>query len=43
MTDFLDSHPGGIRAILKYAGKDATDAFEPIHPANTLEKYLKPQ
>jgi L-lactate dehydrogenase (cytochrome) len=29
--------------ILKYAGQDATDEFEPIHPGDTLEKYLLPQ
>ncbi|PVH74230.1 oxidoreductase [Cadophora sp. DSE1049] len=43
LTNFLDDHPGGARAILKYAGRDATEAFEPIHPSNTLEQYLKPQ
>ncbi len=25
---------------MKYAGRDATDAFEPIHPPNVLEHYL---
>jgi hypothetical protein len=25
---------------LKYAGKDATEAYEPIHPPDTLDKYL---
>lgn len=25
---------------MKYAGKDATEAFEPIHPPDTLDKYL---
>lgn len=28
--------------ILKYAGKDATSEFEPIHPSDTLDKYLDP-
>lgn len=40
MTDFLDEHPGGSKIILKYAGKDATEAYEPIHPPDTLDKYL---
>ena len=35
-------HPGGSKIILKYAGKDATEVFEPIHPSDTLEKYLDP-
>jgi L-lactate dehydrogenase (cytochrome) len=26
--------------VLKYGGKDATEAFEPIHASDTLEKYL---
>ena len=33
-------HPGGMKIILKYAGKDATEAFEPIHPPDTLDKFL---
>lgn len=40
MTEFLPEHPGGQKIILKYAGKDATEEFEPIHPPDTLEKYL---
>lgn len=40
VTDFLPEHPGGPDIILKYAGKDATKAFDPIHPPDTLEKYL---
>ncbi|KAI9893759.1 MAG: Cytochrome b2, mitochondrial precursor [Vezdaea aestivalis] len=41
VTDFLPEHPGGPSIILKYAGKDATEEFEPIHPPDTLEKYLE--
>ncbi|PGH00304.1 hypothetical protein AJ80_09198 [Polytolypa hystricis UAMH7299] len=40
VTDFLPEHPGGQSIILKYAGKDATAAFDPIHPPDTLDKYL---
>lgn len=25
---------------MKYAGKDATEAYEPIHPKGTLEEHL---
>ncbi|KAK2753298.1 hypothetical protein FQN55_003427 [Onygenales sp. PD_40] len=42
VTDFLPEHPGGQKFILKYAGKDATEEFEPIHPPDTLDKYLPP-
>lgn len=40
VTDFLNQHPGGPAIIIKYAGKDATKAFDPIHPGDTLTKYL---
>lgn len=40
VSDFISEHPGGIAVILKYAGKDATKAFDPIHPSDTLVKYL---
>lgn len=36
----LQEHPGGSKIILKYAGRDATDAYEPIHPPDALERYL---
>ncbi|KAJ5368413.1 FMN-dependent dehydrogenase-domain-containing protein [Penicillium cataractarum] len=42
VTDFLNEHPGGSRIILRYAGKDATDAFDPVHPPDTLNIYLDP-
>jgi hypothetical protein len=40
VTEFLPEHPGGPKIILKYAGKDATEEYEPIHPPDTLDKYL---
>lgn len=40
VTEFLPEHPGGQKIILKYAGKDATKEFDPIHPSDTLDKYL---
>ncbi|KAJ5467958.1 hypothetical protein N7475_005710 [Penicillium sp. IBT 31633x] len=40
VTEFLPEHPGGQKIILKYAGKDATEEFEPIHPPDTLDKFL---
>ena len=33
-------HPGGAKIILKYGGKDATEEFDPIHPLDTLDRYL---
>jgi L-lactate dehydrogenase (cytochrome) len=40
VTEFLEEHPGGPKVILKYAGKDATEEYEPIHPPDTLNTYL---
>jgi L-lactate dehydrogenase (cytochrome) len=40
VTEFLPEHPGGEKIILKYAGKDATKKFDPIHPKDVLDKYL---
>lgn len=42
VTEFMPEHPGGPKIILKYAGKDATEAYEPIHPPDTLDKFLDP-
>lgn len=39
-TSFLDEHPAGADAILKYAGKDGTDIFHAIHTAEMLEDFL---
>ncbi|KAF4664579.1 hypothetical protein FOL47_005066 [Perkinsus chesapeaki] len=42
VTDWLPKHPGGEAVILQYAGKDASDEWNMIHPAGTMEKYGKP-
>ena len=41
VTEFKEEHPGGKNIILKYAGKDATETYDPIHPPDTLDKYLE--
>eukprot|EP00924_Labyrinthula_sp_SR-Ha-C_P002554 snap_masked-scaffold_83-processed-gene-0.14-mRNA-1 protein AED:0.45 eAED:0.45 QI:0/-1/0/1/-1/1/1/0/75 len=41
VTEFLDEHPGGKKAILMYAGKDATAEFEMLHKPEILTKYAK--
>ncbi|CAG8160652.1 unnamed protein product [Penicillium salamii] len=43
VTDFLGSHPGGAKIILKLAGQDATEEYDPIHPPGILEEELKPE
>ncbi|WVQ83224.1 hypothetical protein IAT38_005363 [Cryptococcus sp. DSM 104549] len=39
VTNFLSEHPGGVKAIMLYAGRDATEEFEMIHPPNAIAKY----
>ncbi|BFZ63615.1 Osmotic growth protein [Saitoella coloradoensis] len=39
VTNFLDEHPGGAKAILLYAGRDATEEFNMLHDKNVVEKY----
>lgn len=43
VTDFLADHPGGSKIILKLAGKDCTEEYDPIHPPGTIEDNLKPE
>merc|ERR1712137_293510 len=39
VTNFLSQHPGGELAILTFAGKDATEEFDMIHPPDVVGKY----
>jgi flavocytochrome c len=39
VTSFLKDHPGGKKAILIYAGRDATEEFNMLHKADVVEKY----
>merc|ERR1712050_395347 len=39
VTNFLGEHPGGELAILTFAGKDATEEFNMIHPPDVVGKY----
>jgi L-lactate dehydrogenase (cytochrome) len=40
VTSFLPEHPGGSKIILKYAGSDATTAYDEIHAPGILEETL---
>ena len=33
MTEFMPDHPGGKKAIMLYAGKDASEEFNMLHGA----------
>merc|ERR1711862_283235 len=39
VTKFLPEHPGGELAILTFAGKDAMEEFNMIHPPDVVPKY----
>jgi len=41
LAEFLPDHPGGKKAPLIYAGKDATEEFMMLHKPELLEKYAK--
>jgi len=39
VTSFLSEHPGGEKAILLYAGKDATEEFNMLHDPKVIPRY----
>ena len=39
VSKFLPDHPGGKKAILLYAGKDATEEFDMLHERKVIKKY----
>ena len=39
VTAFLNEHPGGKKAIMLYAGKDASAEFDMLHSKDLLAKY----
>ncbi|GAA5919242.1 hypothetical protein JCM6882_001107, partial [Rhodosporidiobolus microsporus] len=39
VTTFLPDHPGGAKAIVLYAGRDATEEFLMLHDLSVIPKY----
>merc|ERR1711933_73323 len=39
VTKFLPDHPGGKKAIMLFAGKDATEEFDMLHDRKVIKKY----
>merc|ERR1719409_1542250 len=37
LSTFADEHPGGAGIIIKYAGRDASRAFNPLHPKDIVK------
>ncbi|KAI8624997.1 glycolate oxidase [Xylariaceae sp. FL1651] len=42
VSEFLDSHPGGASVIFKYAGQDATEAYDEVHDPELVTSTLPP-
>ena len=40
LTEFLPDHPGGKKAILTFAGRDATEEFDKLHDRKVITKYV---
>mmetsp|Transcript_4691 Transcript_4691/g.8292 ORF Transcript_4691/g.8292 Transcript_4691/m.8292 type:complete len:643 (-) Transcript_4691:83-2011(-) len=40
VSSFLEDHPGGAKAIMLYAGKDATKEFAMLHQKDVIAKYI---
>lgn len=43
VTGFLSQHPGGPAVIRRYAGFDATTAFDAVHPVSVIAESLGPE
>ncbi|CAG9788273.1 unnamed protein product [Diatraea saccharalis] len=41
VTTFLEEHPGGEDALLEYAGKDGTQAFEDVGHSEDAREVMK--
>ncbi|KAJ7188556.1 fumarate reductase [Mycena filopes] len=39
VTTFLPDHPGGEKAIMLYAGRDATEEFNMLHDPKVVQRY----
>ncbi|KAF9070846.1 FAD binding domain-containing protein [Rhodocollybia butyracea] len=39
VTEFLPDHPGGKKAIMLYAGRDATEEFNMLHDPKVIPRY----
>jgi succinate dehydrogenase/fumarate reductase flavoprotein subunit/predicted heme/steroid binding protein len=37
-SEFIDKHPGGVPALMQYAGKDASEEWNTIHKPGTVQK-----
>jgi len=40
LTSFLPDHPGGKKAVMTFAGRDATEEFDMLHDRKVITKYV---
>lgn len=40
VTKFLSQHPGGAKILLQSSGRDASSAYDNVHPPELIEEYL---
>lgn len=43
LSKFAPEHPGGEAIVVKYAGRDGTKAFDPLHSRSILDTLLAPE
>ena len=41
VSEFMADHPGGKKAIMLFAGKDASEEFNMLHKPDVVHKYLE--
>ncbi|CAK0831402.1 unnamed protein product, partial [Prorocentrum cordatum] len=41
VTGFLEEHPGGALPLMAYAGKDASEDFDLVHPPGVIDRYAR--
>lgn len=39
VTSFLQQHPGGVKVMMEYAGRDASKAFHALHSNDILQRF----
>jgi cytochrome b involved in lipid metabolism len=39
VTEFMEDHPGGSKAIMMFAGRDATEEFDMLHERKVASLY----
>jgi cytochrome b involved in lipid metabolism len=43
LSNWLEEHPGGVQALMNFAGRDATEEFAMLHEDSVIPKYAPSQ